>query len=127
MYTKEQLEGILLTLARPEVTIYNSNRSKTGYTIRLRVMFRAKRKFLINLQRKFEQLEIESILREKEGVNREAPVLIIGKKSSLEKVRNIIPNELPCSHANWNKFDIVCHAINEKEHLKVNGMNGFYF
>ena len=55
MYSREQLQGILLTVARPEVTIYQSDRSKTGHTVRLRVMFRAKCPFLIALQRKFEQ------------------------------------------------------------------------
>ena len=122
MYTKEQLEGILLTIARPEVTIYNCSRSKTGHTIRLRIMFRANRKFLINLQRKFEQLEVESVLRETEGQNRQAPVLIVGKKKSLEIVRSLLPNNLPCSHANWERFDTLSYAISNKEHLEDEGM-----
>ena len=54
MFNREQLQGVLLTIARPEVTIYRSNQSKTGWTIRARIMFRAKRDFLIVLQRKFE-------------------------------------------------------------------------
>tara|TARA_R110000744_G_scaffold34094_1_gene79695 strand:+ start:15380 stop:15802 length:423 start_codon:yes stop_codon:yes gene_type:complete len=123
MFNREQLQGVLLTVARPEVTIYRSSQSKTGWTIRTRVMFRAKREFLIVLQRKFEQLEIESILREKEGVNREAPVLIIGTKKSLTNLRELMPRTLPCSHANWNKFDTVLVALNEKTHLEKEGMS----
>ena len=39
MFNEQQLEGILLTIARPEVTVYRSDKSKTGWTIRARVMF----------------------------------------------------------------------------------------
>ena len=85
-------------------------------------MFRAKRTFLIALQRKFEQLEISSILREKEGVNRKAPVLIIGKQDSITKLRNLMPKHIPCSHANWELFDTVITKIKDKEHLETEGM-----
>ena len=122
MFNNEQLQGILLTVARPETTVYRSQ-SKTGWTIRTRVMFRAKRNFLIALQRKFEQLEISSILRDKEGVNRKAPVLIIGKQDSITKLRNLMPKHIPCSHADWELFDRVINMIKEKEHLEVEGMN----
>lgn len=121
MFNNEQLQGILLTIARPETTVYRSQ-SKTGWTIRTRIMFRAKRTFLIALQRKFEQLEISSILREKEGVNRKAPVLIIGKQDSITKLRNLMPKHIPCSHANWELFDTVITKIKDKEHLETEGM-----
>tara|TARA_R110000737_G_C14458067_1_gene464392 strand:- start:372 stop:779 length:408 start_codon:yes stop_codon:yes gene_type:complete len=123
MFNIEQLEGILLTIARPEVTIYRSSKSKTGWTIRTRVMFRANRDFLIALQRKFEQVEIGSILREKEGVNRNAPVLIVGKKESLTILRELMPKNIPCSHSNWYKFDSVLQAITDKTHLDKEGMS----
>ena len=122
MYTREQLQGILLTVARPEVTIYRSDRSKTGYTLRVRVMFRANRNFLIALQRRFEQANIKSILRDSEGVNRDAPVLIVGKKESVNNLREIMP-ELPCSHSNWDKFDLVMRYINDELHLEQEHMD----
>ena len=122
MFTKEQLEGILLTVARPEVTIYNSERSRSGYTVRVRIMFRAKRDFLIALQRRFEQLEISCILRDSEGVNRDKPVLIVGQKGSIDLIRSLMPKNVPCSHSNWTKFDIVTEYLNEKLHLEDNGM-----
>tara|TARA_R100001015_G_C4629882_1_gene191050 strand:- start:296 stop:709 length:414 start_codon:yes stop_codon:yes gene_type:complete len=121
MFNNEQLQGILLTIARPETTVYRSQ-SKTGWTIRTRIMFRAKRTFLIALQRKFEQLEISSILRDKEGVNRKAPVLIIGKQDSITKLRSLMPKHIPCSHANWELFDTVITKIKDKEHLEIEGM-----
>lgn len=123
MYTREQLQGILLTVARPEVTIYRSDRSKSGYTVRVRVMFRANRDFLIALQRRFEQAEIKTILRDSEGVNRDKPVLIIGQKTSLGKLRDLMPVNVPCSHSNWEKFDIATEYLSEGLHLEDNGMD----
>ena len=34
-----------------------------------------------------------------------------------------MPKVLPCSHANWNKFDTVLTALNEKTHLEKEGMS----
>lgn len=121
MFTMEQLQGVLLTTARPEVTKYRSQ-SKTGWTVRTRIMFRAKWPFLIALQRKFEQFEIHSILRESEGVNRDGPVLIVGRHASISKLRGLMPKHIPCSHANWELFDTVITKIKDKEHLETEGM-----
>tara|TARA_R110002020_G_scaffold253928_5_gene467649 strand:+ start:995 stop:1423 length:429 start_codon:yes stop_codon:yes gene_type:complete len=126
MFKREQLQGILLTIARPEITIYRSDKSKSGYTVRVRVMFRAGREFLIALQRTLEQYTIKSILREKEGSNRASPVLIVGQKTSLSLLRNLMPghpNELPCSHSNWDKFDLVTDYLSEGLHLEEGGMD----
>ena len=123
MYTREQLQGILLTIARPEVTIYSSERSKSGYIVRVRVMFRASWEFLTALERTFNQYNIKSILREKEGVNRESPVLIVGQKNSLMLLRNLMPVNLTCSHSNWDKFDLVTDYLSEGIHLEDGGMD----
>ena len=123
MFNEQQLEGILLTIARPEVTVYRSDKSKTGWTIRARVMFRANSDFLLALQRKFEQLDIKCIFRQREGVNRKAPVLIVGKNACLNTLRGLMPKSLPCSHADWTKFDEVITALSNKTHLETEGMN----
>jgi hypothetical protein len=34
-----------------------------------------------------------------------------------------MPKNLPCSHSDWVKFDIVTDYLNEKLHLEDNGMN----
>ena len=123
MYTREQLQGILMTIARPEVTIYRSDRSKSGYNVRARVMFRAKWDFLNALERTLNQYDVKSILREKEGTNREAPVLIVGQKTSLNLLRNLMPANLTCSHSDWEKFDLVTGYLEEGLHLEDGGMD----
>ena len=123
MFSEGQLQGVLLTIARPEVTAYQSQ-SKTGWTIRTRVMFRASKSFLVALQRKFEQLEIKSILRLIEGANREAPVLIVGKRDSIKILRDLMPKHIPCSHSNWALIDDIMAGMENKEHLEDEGMSG---
>ena len=122
MYKREQLQGILLTVARPEVTIYHSDRSKTGHTVRLRVMFRAKQEFLLALMRTFQQYNIDCIMRESEGVNRDKPVLIVGKRNSITNLINLIPEDVPTSHAEWATFSEVLEALENNEHLEDEGM-----
>lgn len=123
MFNNGELSGILLTIARPEITSYQSNTSKTGWNIRVRIMFRASYDFLVALERKFNTLDIESNLRSIEGPNRKAPVLIIGKRDSLNAVRELMNKDLPCSHAEWRIFDAVSSEILEKNHLEEEGMN----
>jgi hypothetical protein len=122
MFSNGELSGILLTLARPEITAYQSTSSKTGMNIRIRIMFRANLDFLTALQRKFETMNINSKLRSVEGVNRAKPVLIVSKRKDLESVRELMNKELPCSRTNWTKFDSVLHEMSEKNHLEEEGM-----
>jgi hypothetical protein len=43
MFTKEQLEGIILSLSNPEISIEKDDNQSIGYRIRLRVHFRVTR------------------------------------------------------------------------------------
>lgn len=123
MFNNGELSGILLTIARPEITSYQSNTSKTGWNIRVRIMFRASYDFLLALERKFKTLDIDCNLRTVEGPNRKAPVLIVGKRAALNSVRELMNKDLPCSHADWRLFDAVSEEISEKNHLEEEGMN----
>tara|TARA_R100000005_G_C4991595_1_gene198920 strand:- start:374 stop:790 length:417 start_codon:yes stop_codon:yes gene_type:complete len=123
MFNNGELSGILLTIARPEITSYQSNTSKTGWNIRVRIMFRASHDFLLALERKFKTLDIDCNLRTVEGPNRKAPVLIVGKRAALNAVRELMNKNLPCSHADWRLFDAVSEEISEKNHLEEEGMN----
>mgnify|MGYP003144629417 FL=1 len=64
MFTKEQLQGILLSLAKTEITVQRQESRDVGFTVRLAVHFRAKNlEFIEALQRTFLQSQIESNLR----------------------------------------------------------------
>ena len=40
MYSKSQLEGIILAKSIPELTIYKNSKKQVGYEVRIRVVFR---------------------------------------------------------------------------------------
>ena len=54
MFTKEQLQGILLSLAKTEITVQRQESRDVGFAVRLAVHFRAKNlEFVEALQRTF--------------------------------------------------------------------------
>ena len=125
MYSREQLQGILLTVARPELTIYPSQANDVGYIIRLRVMFRASMDFINALDRTFEQYNIVSNIKEIEGSNRKKPVLVVGRRLSIKNMVNLIPN-VPTSHADWTVFKEVLIRMEEGQHLEQEGMDEIF-
>ena len=122
MYSREQLQGILLTVARPELTIYPSQANDVGFIIRLRVMFRASMDFINALDRTFEQYNIVSNIKEIEGSNRKKPVLVVGRRLSIKNIVNLMPN-VPTSHADWTIFKEVLIRMEEGQHLEQEGMD----
>tara|TARA_R110000751_G_scaffold237961_1_gene338841 strand:+ start:449 stop:865 length:417 start_codon:yes stop_codon:yes gene_type:complete len=125
MYSREQLQGILLTVARPELTIYPSQANDVGYIIRLRVMFRASMDFINALDRTFEQYNIVSNIKEIEGSNRKKPVLVVGRRLSIKNIVNLMPN-VPTSHADWTVFNEVLSRMDEGKHLEQEGMDEIF-
>jgi hypothetical protein len=120
MYTKEQIQGMLLTIANPEVTVYKSNDS---YGVRLRVLFRATNIHFLNaLQRTLYQYRIKSILKDRESKQRNLPMLMIGDRGSIRRLINIIPNNVPKSHNNWDLLIRMLEAIEEGKHLNEDGI-----
>jgi hypothetical protein len=122
MFTKEQLQGILLSLARPEVTFYRSEANESGQTIRLRINFRAQESFLKAVERTLDQYQIDSIYRDSEGANRDRPLLYVGKRDSLIKLNRLLPEVLPSANNQWETFQIALEKVREGQHLTADGM-----
>ena len=122
MFTKEQLQGILLSLARPEVTFYRSDSNDAGQTIRLRVNFRAQSDFLHAIERTLDQYQIEYVYRESEGANRNKPLLYVGRRKSLSRLSRLLPELLPSSNNQWEPFLIALEKVIEGQHLTLDGM-----
>jgi len=120
MYSKGQIEGMLLTIATPEVTVF---RTGDSYGVRLRVLFRTTNlHFLSSLQRSLYQYRIKSILKDRESKQRNLPILIIGDRRSLRRLINIIPNNVPKSHNNWDLLIRMLEAVEEGKHLDEDGI-----
>ena len=123
MFTKEQLEGIILSLSNPEISIEKDDNQSIGYRIRLRVHFRvSNRDFLVMLQNTLTEYGVESYLKNSEKDSRPYPLLRITKVSNLIEFFNLIP-ELPNSNNKFDKFLEVLTIVSNKHHLTQKGFD----
>ena len=104
MYTKEQLVGIMLSLPKLEINVNKDDSTKIGYRVRLRVTMRGDSEMLKAIQRTLYMYEIESRYKDQEHSSRPRPILIITGKSNLDKLCEMIPDNLPDVRNDWPKF-----------------------
>ena len=123
MFTREQLEGILVAIARPQIAIAQNVRHSTGYKIKLSVEIRAmNREFLVLLQESLKECGIDSYLKEIEKKSRPYPVLRITNADTLINLFQIIPN-LPKHCVNFDSFLEAVTLFSNKHHLTQKGLN----
>ena len=122
MFTKEQLEGILISIARPHISIANDIRQSIGYRIRLRVHFRSvNENFLSLTQDTLTGLNIDSYLKPREKDSRPYPLLRITRVDNLINFLNLIPEDLPQSNNKFTDFKEVLTIVSNKHHLTQKG------
>ena len=123
MYSKGQLEGIMLSLARPEVTVFKSSANNVNYVCRLRIVLRSTNPSLLKaIQRTLHQYMIKSILKSQENKQRDAPILILGNRLSLRRMFSLLPKEVPHNHQGWDFFGKMLSAMEENKHLDEDGI-----
>ena len=83
MYTKEQLEGILLSQAKCEINVSKDITASIGYRVRLRINFRGEKDYLIAIARSLNQNSVYSKFKEKEHQARPRPILTVTGKTDL--------------------------------------------
>ena len=122
MYSKENLDGILVSLANPEINIVSSPKSKLGYRVRLRVCIRGRDIFLWGINRSLLQHEIESNYKAKEHSGRPKPILVI---SGLDNLTNLISmmNDKLIENNDWDSFRTCLEMVKGKKHLTANGLD----
>tara|TARA_R110000824_G_C14760071_1_gene629688 strand:+ start:96 stop:524 length:429 start_codon:yes stop_codon:yes gene_type:complete len=132
MFTKEQLEGILVSLASPEISIEKDRKQSIGYRIRLVVKIRAMNYgFLSVLQETLEEYGIDSYLKTTEHCNRKYPILRITSINNLLQFFKLIPN-IPkhcvdyLEYSDSDKFESfleVLTIVSNKHHLTQKGFD----
>jgi hypothetical protein len=121
MYSRDVLNGILISIGNPEVNIVNSPKSKLGYRVRLRVCVRGKDVFLWGINRSLLQYEIESNYKAEEHSGRPKPILVISGLDNLTRLVEMMNDKL-ISNNDWETFNTSLKMIVEKEHLKAEGL-----
>ena len=123
MFTKEQLEGILISIARPHISIANDIRQSIGYKIRLVDEVRATNiEFLSSVRDTLQEYGIDSYLKEIEKKGRPYPILRITNADNLINLFQLIPN-LPKHCVNFDSFLEAVTLFSNKHHLTQKGFN----
>ena len=121
MFTKKQLEGIILALAYPEIEITKDEKQSIGYRIRLRITFRVRNKeFLLMLADSLNTHKIDSYFKEKEKEGRPYPLLRLTNVNNLLRFYKLIP-DLPTSNDKFDSFLEVLTIVSNKHHLTQKG------
>ena len=121
MYGRDVLNGILISIGNPEVNIVNSNKSKLGYRVRLRVCIRGEGTFLWGIKRSLLQHEIESNYKDKEHSGRPKPILVISGLDNLTRLVEMMDSKL-ITNNDWETFNKSLRMITDKEHLRAEGL-----
>lgn len=121
MYSKGQLQGILLSIAKPEVHVAKASKLQIGYRVRVRVNIRGSSDFLIGVQRTLAQNGVEANYKEQEHKSRPRPILTIGGLTNIWKLCQLIP-DLPDAKNNWNDFEEIVEILDNGEHHTLEGL-----
>lgn len=123
MFNTNQIQGILLSSARPELTIYRNDKKNLGYEVRVRVFFRAdNEEFLMFLKDALDELNVTCQFRDKESKVRPKPVLWVSGITNLLTLCRLVP-ELPDSKNQWAPFITAIDLICDGEHTTQEGLD----
>lgn len=123
MYSKEQLEGILISGAKCEINVSRDLSASIGYRVRLRVNFRGKKEYLLAIGRTLKQHNILAKFKEQEHKSRPRPILTVTGKAALYGLCNLVPDNIPHNN-NWNIFKEARHIVHEvKGHQNSQGLD----
>ena len=123
MYNKGQMQGILLSIAKPEIHVSRAGNTNIGYRVKIRVNIRGSEGFLLGLQRSLGQKGIESSYKEKEHKSRPRPILSVGGIVNLWKLCALVPSKLPDAKNVWVDFKEVIELIDNGEHHTLEGLD----
>ena len=121
MYSKGQLQGILISLAKPEVHVAKAAKLQIGYRVRVRVNIRGASDFLLGVQRTLKQHDVASNYKDKEHKSRPRPILTIGGLTNIWKLCKVIP-DLPDAKNTWKDFQEIVEILDNGEHHTLEGL-----
>ena len=123
MFSHAQLEGILLSIAKPEIHISRANNTQIGYRVRIRVNFRGSKDFIYGLERTLNQKGLKCSVKDEEHKSRPRPILTIGGLVNLWKLCKLVPDDLPDAKNVWTTFKQVVEIIDNGEHHTLDGLD----
>ena len=124
MFSREIIQGILLSSGRPELTIYRNEKKHIGYEIRLRVNLRADNlEFLNYINVALEGLNISCKVKESESKIRPKPILWVSGVVNVVRVCELMESNYPSSKNQWETFKEAAQMIYRGEHTTQAGFD----
>ena len=123
IFNLDIVKGILLAIARPELTIYQNEKKNIGYEIRIRVNVRSdSRQFLEEINRVLLENNITCKVKYSESKIRPKPILWISGIRNVVSICNLLENHL-ASKADWGMFKQAADIIYNDEHNTQDGLD----
>ncbi|QDP51836.1 MAG: hypothetical protein GOVbin4206_3 [Prokaryotic dsDNA virus sp.] len=123
MFNDDILIGIFIGLANCDIRVESNYRANLGYTIKPRIQIRGELPFLKQLSHALEMRQIRPHLKEREGTNRNKPIITISRIGDLSTVCDKIPDYLEDARNQWKDFKRVVELIKNKKHLSLEGLD----
>jgi len=119
MLTREQLQGVLISIAKPQFLITRDERYATGYCVRLSVAIRTGRDLITAINRTLLQHEISS-----KGYS-DGKSLKVNGVDNLCKLLELIPKTLP-ANADWMRFSQALEIVKDGRHQTQEGLDELF-
>jgi len=123
MYNDDQLVGILISIAKPEIHISRADNTNIGYRVRIRVNLRGSEDFLLAVERTLLQKGIECKFKKEEHKSRPRPILTIGGIVNIWKLSGLIPDNIPDAKNCWRDFKEIISIMDNGEHHTLEGLD----
>ena len=123
MFTKEHLQGILLSLTKPEIHVSRDSRLSIGYKVRLRLNFRGGEPFLSVLHETLNSYDVNCLYKKEEHKTRPRPILRISGITNLIKTCALLPHGLPDVKGDWIKFREILALVDSGAHHTQEGLD----
>jgi len=123
MFSRQQLEGILLSHPKTEINVSRDSTTHIGYRVRLKVSFRGDEQFLRAIKRTLLQSNIEARYKDKEHSSRPRPILTVSGKKNLYLICKLVPDELPDSKNSWGAFKSAVIIVDDNDQHTAAGLD----
>jgi hypothetical protein len=123
MLTREQLQGVLISIAKPQFLITRDERYATGYCVRLAIKMKNSVDLSCAIQRTLLQNEIPS----RNGCNIPANkgFITVNGNDNLCKLLELIPKTLP-ANADWMRFSQALEIVKDGRHQTQEGLDELF-
>ena len=122
MLTREQLQGVLIAVSKPVITITKDSRYAVGYNVRLKVKISTTQGLANAIQRTLLQRGIVSHTAKWKNGCKKKGILSVSGKDNLYKLLELIPMTLP-TVGDWMKFKQALDIVNESRHQTQEGLD----